>query len=397
MKNWGSSKIHYFSQLLRNASHSEARKRRRISKARFFATPSASLRMTKEVGQSLTELAVFGSLLLLALSFLVSYGMRYNYQQDAQMRAFRLAMQAAYNNNGPDAAGSVVLVEDKHTPDPRDRFGVGSFSPVQAGAEVTWGNTMQESYNVPVAIREPLATDLPRIKYSINAQNREYTTAGYLYARGPFYAEIPGQGRRSFTIAPNAANQMKIYNPTPTEDLPDHPGTFLPATQVMVIVNPNDPPEKREKEVISALAIHQDGPLMPIIQVRPVTGKDGDAVTELVLLDPELGQINPNYMQLNNDVNNDGIPDVIPANVQGLLPYDTVTNIKREAADNSLELKETPGKTGAYTSTSKFKVDTTIKHKIRRNLNPPNNTDVVTSTITRQVGGGGSKVWTTAK
>ncbi|MDD5477965.1 MAG: hypothetical protein PHG87_07225 [Candidatus Omnitrophica bacterium] len=304
--------------------------------------------------QSLTELATFGSVLLLVLSFFISYGMRYNYQQEIQMRAFRTALAQAYTNtNRPDASASVVLVDDRHIPDPRDMFGAGSIVPVEGGAEVTWGNTMQDGYlNVT---NPPL---LPTIKYVFNDRNpanraeREYKTAGYNYIDNayPFYVILPGN------TAPQLITWVNVRNYQPTPDSPQ---------QAMVLL-PN-----QDKEVITELYLKTAGPTpgyikFQIIGVRtnPPNGGDGTPIDQIYLLSPSSGEINPNYMQLNNDVDMNGTPDVTPANIQGLLLEDK-QDIRRSG---TITIQETPGKT-ISTSTYSFKDKagnpTTITHKIR--------------------------------
>ncbi|MDD5004885.1 MAG: hypothetical protein PHS93_00035 [Candidatus Omnitrophica bacterium] len=91
-------------------------------------------------GQALLELSIFGSLILLLLGVLVAYGLRYNFQQQAQMEAFRKAQELAFkNDNGGQPYGSAtyVLVKDRHIPDPSSPFGVGQVSPFMASASVT--------------------------------------------------------------------------------------------------------------------------------------------------------------------------------------------------------------------------------------------------------------------
>lgn len=318
--------------------------------------------MINKKAQSLTELAVFGSILLLVLSFLISYGMRYNYQQDLQMRSFRRALSEAYVSGRPDATASVVMLEDKHIPDPRDMFGAGSIVPVQAGAEVTWGNTLNDMPNVSV---DPLAPDLPRVEYRINGATYQYTTARYTPA--PFenyYFKVPGQAER----VKISKTDIKIYNPDPVED-PLRPGAFLPATQVMIDLTPAEiDPLKKQKDTFSEVAISEKGPLMKIVKVLPEDGKDGDAITSFWLLNPAGAQIDLRYAQLNNDIDNDGTPDVTSANIQGLL-LDSEQKIRRSG---ELTITATPGKIPSSTSTYSFKDKagnpTTITHKIRENL-----------------------------
>ncbi|MDD5574442.1 MAG: hypothetical protein PHH75_04610 [Candidatus Omnitrophica bacterium] len=80
------------------------------------------------------ELAVFSTIFLTILTALVAYGLRYSYNQRAQMLAFRRAMKIASDRNY--GAGSYMLIQDRHIPDPADAFGIGSTSPFIATSSV---------------------------------------------------------------------------------------------------------------------------------------------------------------------------------------------------------------------------------------------------------------------
>jgi len=320
----------------------------------------------KQKAQTLTELAVFGSILLLALSFLINYGMRYNYQQDLQMRAFRKALSQAYwptdlagNKvpDRPDASASVALLEDKHIPDPRDMFGAGSVTPVTGQAEVTWGNTLGEGYSVTNDAA------LPRVKYlfndnsGTNKQEREYTTAGYSFiATGSkFYAILPGN------TEPQLINWEDVKCYQPTSDSPQQAMVALPNHEIEVITDvyqkpvgaKDSEPRYIKYQIIGVRATNPSG-------VSP----NGYPLDRIDLLSPDSGELNSNYMQLNNDVDRDGLPDVTPANLQGLLP-DAKQTIKRSG---TLTIKETPGttkSTSVYSFQDNNNNPTIITHKIR--------------------------------
>jgi len=85
-------------------------------------------------GQALVELAVFGTFFLMLLGVLLSYGLRYNYQQKAQMTAFRRALKIASDQDR--GTGSAMVMEDRAIPDPATMFGVGSTAPIVASASV---------------------------------------------------------------------------------------------------------------------------------------------------------------------------------------------------------------------------------------------------------------------
>src|SRR3989338_5082023 len=74
-------------------------------------------------GQALVELAVFGSILLAALGFLLRVGMKMNYDQEIRMATFRRALAAAHADNGTDQDAMAVLyyyMSDRQMPDPGD-------------------------------------------------------------------------------------------------------------------------------------------------------------------------------------------------------------------------------------------------------------------------------------
>ena len=96
-------------------------------------------------GQALAELAILGSLLILALGSLVSYSLRYNQQQDLSQEAFRRALgvvdATTSDGNGGEyvkyPSASYTIIEDKHIPDPLNPFAMGAVSPTMASASVT--------------------------------------------------------------------------------------------------------------------------------------------------------------------------------------------------------------------------------------------------------------------
>jgi len=345
--------------------------------------------------QSLTELSAFGSVLLLVLSFLVNYGMRYNYQQEIQMRAFRTALSQAYYptdkmgnpiSDRPDASASVVLVEDRHIPDPRDIFGVGSIVPVQAEAEVTWGNTLQDKYTDLTDYSR-----LPRKKYVINGKEYDYRTAGFKQITNadtpanPFYVMLPNNND------PQLITWDKLRCYQPTTDSPK---------QAMILLNPDVADADKQTEIISEVYLKPVGAKSAkqfvkyqVIGVGPATAKDGDPLTRLDLLTADSGEINPNYTQLNQNTGEfdaSGNPIYVTSkNMQGLL-LDTEQDIGRSG---TLIIEETPGKstsTSTYSFKDKAGNPTTITHKIRDNSG-------VTAPITSTFERGNPSTWTTPK
>ncbi len=96
--------------------------------------------------QALSELAIFGSILLFCLSTLIQYGLDSNYQQQVQMEAFRKAQRIAYYKTGPGAAVSLTVLKDRPMPDPSDSWGFADRVPYVSGAGFTWDNNQSAEY-----------------------------------------------------------------------------------------------------------------------------------------------------------------------------------------------------------------------------------------------------------
>ncbi len=95
--------------------------------------------------QATTELAVFGSLILICLAVLVSYGQSLQEQQILQQQAFRNALKKAYNDN---AFSSYNIVKNPRTVNLFGGFGEGGRSSTSSGASVAWclGTSAETSY-----------------------------------------------------------------------------------------------------------------------------------------------------------------------------------------------------------------------------------------------------------
>ena len=122
-------------------------------------------------GQALAELAILGSLMILALGSLVSYGLRYNQQQKLSQEAFRetlkIVSETEKDEDGNDVnvkhpQASYTIIEDKHIPDSANPFAFGSVSPTIASASVTRDWAMQ--------LTPGNKKDLPHMRIRINGE-----------------------------------------------------------------------------------------------------------------------------------------------------------------------------------------------------------------------------------
>lgn len=98
-------------------------------------------------GQAILELAVFGAILMMLLGVLLSYGLRYNYQQLSLQRSFRQALgTSAYSTkNYRPVSVSHMLVENRHIPDPTHPFAIGTVTPISSSASITRTARMHET------------------------------------------------------------------------------------------------------------------------------------------------------------------------------------------------------------------------------------------------------------
>jgi len=124
----------------------------------------------KKGGESLLEVAIFGAIIVMLLGVLISYGLRYNYQQKMMQQAFRKSLTHAVNQ--PGTSISNVVISDKHIPNPSDTFGVGSVTPMTGSA----GGIARDYRLGETADTE---SELPRVAVNINGKEFTYTTAGF--------------------------------------------------------------------------------------------------------------------------------------------------------------------------------------------------------------------------
>ena len=137
-------------------------------------------------GQSLAELAVFGSFVLLALGTMLNYGLNYDAQQRSMMTGFRSALSTAAEP-GPDGkpmgTGNTSHLDLRHLPSPGSPFGIGTVSPVPRSSSVT--RTVLGSETAEVEEELPRTRILLQGKeFDCPSEGRGCTTAGFRIERG---------------------------------------------------------------------------------------------------------------------------------------------------------------------------------------------------------------------
>lgn len=304
--------------------------------------------------QALSELAIFGTILLLVFAFMIRMGMIYMHTQDINMRAFRLAMSQAIKVNRPDASATVLLVEDKHIPDPGDIVGIGDFIPAQGFGNVVWGNTLP--YYTPIGKTYPYETaaDLNKMHFQVNDIIKEYQTEGY--------GKTVVTGNSALACVDCSSAAFYAYT--------DHYGWSLINQNETRVVDPVEDPRaiymdaSKITDVITKIRIDGTHDVLSVLYVQPKPAPNEYQVACFFLLNPANGELNLNYLALNADLDEDGIPDVNPSNVQGIIPG--ITNMTRR---DSIKLtEESEGNGNSRTSVTKQKfLNSKIEHKVKTN------------------------------
>lgn len=86
-------------------------------------------------GQAATEMAVFGSLILICFTVLLSYGQTFTEQQALQQQAFRRALRRAHDDNG---FISYNIIKNPRNVNLFGGFREGERGSISAGSSVLW-------------------------------------------------------------------------------------------------------------------------------------------------------------------------------------------------------------------------------------------------------------------
>lgn len=98
----------------------------------------------KLAGQAAAELAVFGSLIIAALGFLISMGNNMSEQMTLQQQAFRMALWQAYDKNG---SVNYTIIKHYRSPNLFGGFKQGNRQSATASASVLWCVGDVEEFN----------------------------------------------------------------------------------------------------------------------------------------------------------------------------------------------------------------------------------------------------------
>ena len=98
-------------------------------------------------GQAVTEMAIFGSLVIMVFGIWLSYAQTFTEQQTLQQQAFRMALRRAYRAN--DEQGGFIsynIIKNYRTPNLSGGFRQGNRESASAGSTVLWAVSNPESY-----------------------------------------------------------------------------------------------------------------------------------------------------------------------------------------------------------------------------------------------------------
>ncbi len=136
-------------------------------------------------GQTASELAIFGALLVFILGIVIKYAINFNFQQQSSMEAFRKAHQLAAER---DAASQVLIIDDKDLPDVSNPLAIPASTPFSGAAGVMASQHL-------IGTRSYGNADLiPILDMFINGKRYQFTTAAFrqpLFPAPNLYANYP--------------------------------------------------------------------------------------------------------------------------------------------------------------------------------------------------------------
>jgi hypothetical protein len=220
----------------------------------------------------MAELAVFGSILLMVLAFLLRYAMSYNNQQQFRMEIFRTAL--AKGLRGMDTATAYVY-KDYPMADPQDEYGAASRQVLSAVEEpVAWSNESgwHESGDV---------------NFSFTSGVTNYTHSLTANTSGLISRDLTGQTINvSYSFLPAlqtvSYEMMRVFNNTtyPSGALKILVGTAAALSQCSSQYCPTD--------IIQSADVDNDGTVETIAEV---SGPMGNHVTDILTIDPNAGEL----------------------------------------------------------------------------------------------------------
>ncbi len=269
-------------------------------------TPRNNKIVVKHRGQALTELAIFGSILLFCLAMLIQYALEANYRQQAQMEAFRKAQKIAFYKQGPASSTSLLLLKDKPLVDPGDKWGFAERTPIIGSGNAVWDTNLSAGY-VKSFAGMPSEDDLPAMYFEIDKGD-------LAKVKGTARASVPSEAGEDNVFGLHMAAFKKI--PCPAVVIvefadPDH----SQGTEYIKVGVPRDAIKVMNLEI--ATTVDDDTHLEQDPEVHGVVGDD-----EELLMHPYFRYKGMKYKITLADVDGDGkLENVIAANKNKELFY----------------------------------------------------------------------------
>ena len=102
--------------------------------------------------QTITELAIFGALLIFILGVMIRYSLSANYSQSQSFKAMRMAMAASFRSaeagHSSRNSASLIFIEDRTTAEV-GRFGAQTRTPAIAAASATFSKNLLMPLDYP--------------------------------------------------------------------------------------------------------------------------------------------------------------------------------------------------------------------------------------------------------
>jgi len=173
--------------------------------------------LKKKKGQAVTEMAIFGSLIILLFGALLSHMQRSNDQHYSQMEAFRRALEKSctYLGNDTDGAGASVqytVIENRKHADLSGNFRKGTTQTVSGSSNVFWA--------VPKLEEGSEAQSL--IVYKVNEQEAEFNYRDFVNQTQDSTDDEGNERQRYYSFEPGdietESNVTFSESSTKTED-----------------------------------------------------------------------------------------------------------------------------------------------------------------------------------
>lgn len=195
-------------------------------------------------GQAATELAIFGSLIIICFASLLSYSQSFTENQALQQQSFRMALQRAYDDNG---FVSYHISKNPRSVNPSANFKAGSRSGTSASSTVMWSKGIPESHSyyqinedmIELPLFEQDGEDTPASVWDVQ------TSAVSNYTGNEGKREDPGgvQTIRRASFSDTINTTLKLHYQE-TED-----GPYINATDIVVVQGLDDDGRYRQSAV----------------------------------------------------------------------------------------------------------------------------------------------------